>query len=76
MGQSMVTGTWSGLLNIGSARLRMKLTIGDDGAATLYSIDQCGKPIPDGWQRNEWKSNFRLFPGVLLGDWFPIGVKT
>jgi hypothetical protein len=46
MGQSVVTGTWSGILDVGSARLPMKLTIGEDGVATLYSLDQGGKPIP------------------------------
>jgi CubicO group peptidase (beta-lactamase class C family) len=39
-----IAGTWSGLLEAGSRRLRLKLEIGTDGAATYFSIDQGGQP--------------------------------
>jgi CubicO group peptidase (beta-lactamase class C family) len=39
------TGTWSGVLEIGALRLRLKLVIEDNGSATLFSIDQGGAPI-------------------------------
>lgn len=42
----MVAGTWSGVLDVGSARLRLKIIVHDDGAATLFSLDRDGLPIP------------------------------
>jgi CubicO group peptidase (beta-lactamase class C family) len=42
---SGTTGTWSGVLEIGALRLRLKLVIEDNGSATLFSIDQGGAPI-------------------------------
>jgi CubicO group peptidase (beta-lactamase class C family) len=39
-------GTWSGILEIGALRLRLKLDIGDDGSATLFSLDQGGERQP------------------------------
>jgi len=39
------TGTWSGVLEIGALRLRLKLVIEDNGSATLFSIDQGGTPL-------------------------------
>ena len=41
-----IAGTWSGLLEVGSQRLRLKLEIGTDGAATYFSMDQRGQPRP------------------------------
>jgi ribosomal-protein-alanine N-acetyltransferase len=41
----MVIGTWSGILDTGAARLRLKFIISEDGTATLFSLDQGGKPI-------------------------------
>jgi ribosomal-protein-alanine N-acetyltransferase len=41
----MVIGTWSGILDTGAARLRLKFIISGDGTATLFSLDQGGKPI-------------------------------
>ena len=40
-----VAGTWSGLLQAGSQRLRLKLEIGPDGVASLFSLDQGGQPL-------------------------------
>jgi [ribosomal protein S5]-alanine N-acetyltransferase len=42
----VIAGTWSGVLETGSARLRLKVTIGEDGSATLFSLDRDGLPIP------------------------------
>lgn len=43
-------GTWSGILEIGALRLRLKLTIADTGGATLLSPDQ--GPTPYVGKRN------------------------
>jgi CubicO group peptidase (beta-lactamase class C family) len=43
---SLVSGTWSGVLDLGSVRLRLKLVLGEDRTATIFSIDQGGQPIP------------------------------
>jgi CubicO group peptidase (beta-lactamase class C family) len=37
-------GTWSGVLEAGALRLRLKLEIAADGSATLFSIDQVREP--------------------------------
>lgn len=39
-------GVWTGALDIGSQRLRLRFTFGADGAGTLQSLDQGGSPIP------------------------------
>lgn len=39
-------GDWTGALEIGSQRLRLKLEIAADGAGTLRSLDQGGAPMP------------------------------
>jgi CubicO group peptidase (beta-lactamase class C family) len=39
-------GTWSGVLEIGQLRLRLKLDIDTDGKATLFSVDQSHDPHP------------------------------
>src|ERR1700687_4613946 len=38
-------GSWSGVLDVGSKRLRLKLEIESDGAARIFSLDQGGQPI-------------------------------
>ncbi len=38
-------GDWTGVLEIGSTKLRLKLAIGD-GTAVLFSLDQGAQPIP------------------------------
>jgi [ribosomal protein S5]-alanine N-acetyltransferase len=43
---AMIAGTWSGVLDVGSACLRLKVTVGEDGSATLFSLDRDGLPIP------------------------------
>lgn len=42
---SPLKGSWTGVLAVGSAQLRLKLEIGD-GTATLFSLDQGAQPIP------------------------------
>ncbi len=42
---SDVAGDWTGVLEAGSARLRLRLLIGADGAVALYSLDQGADPI-------------------------------
>ena len=41
-----LTGAWSGILDAGSQRLRLKLDIRSGDVAVLYSLDQGGEPIP------------------------------
>lgn len=41
-----VSGAWTGVLVAGQARLRLRLVLGADGAATLFSLDQGGGAIP------------------------------
>lgn len=41
-----VSGAWTGVLVAGQARLRLRLVLGVDGAATLFSLDQGGSAIP------------------------------
>lgn len=41
-----LAGEWTGVLQVGSVRLRLRLTIGADGSAVLYSLDQGAAPIP------------------------------
>ena len=41
-----IAGTWSGVLEAGSQRLRLKLEIAADSAATLFSLDQGRQPYP------------------------------
>ncbi len=40
-----LTGTWSGVFEVGSHPLRLKFNISDDGSAKLFSLDQGGQPI-------------------------------
>ena len=44
--EQSITGNWSGVLEVGSQRLRLKFEIAADGAVTLYSLDQGATPIP------------------------------
>lgn len=41
-----LVGEWTGVLQVGSAQLRLRLVIGADGSAALYSIDQGNEAIP------------------------------
>jgi CubicO group peptidase (beta-lactamase class C family) len=41
-----LAGVWSGVLDAGGQKLRLKLEIGADGSATLVSVDQGGARIP------------------------------
>ena len=41
-----IAGTWSGVLEAGSQRLRLKLDIAPDSAASLFSLDQSRQPFP------------------------------
>lgn len=38
--QADVSGTWTGVLAAGQARLRLRLVVNPDGSATLFSLDQ------------------------------------
>jgi CubicO group peptidase (beta-lactamase class C family) len=42
----LLAGTWSGVLNAGSLRLRLKLDVATDGTASLFSLDQGREPRP------------------------------
>jgi len=41
-----LTGQWTGVLDAGAQRLRLRLDIGADGSAKLFSIDQGNSEIP------------------------------
>jgi len=43
-GASGAEGIWSGILEAGALRLRLKLEIASDGSATLFSLDQGRDP--------------------------------
>ena len=43
---SVAPGTWSGVLEAGSQRLRLKLELGADNTASLVSVDQSPTPLP------------------------------
>jgi CubicO group peptidase (beta-lactamase class C family) len=43
---AMLAGTWSGVLDAGSQRLRLKLDIAEDGTASLWSLDRRRESIP------------------------------
>jgi CubicO group peptidase (beta-lactamase class C family) len=44
--ETSLLGDWTGVLRAGSQLLRLRFSIASDSAATLYSLDQGGKPIP------------------------------
>jgi CubicO group peptidase (beta-lactamase class C family) len=39
------TGTWTGILGLGSTRLRLRFELGADGSVICYSVDQDNQPI-------------------------------
>ena len=41
-----IAGTWSGVLEAGSQRLRLELDIAPGSAAILFSLDQSRQPFP------------------------------
>lgn len=45
-----LVGDWSGVLGAGPTGLRLRLALGADGAAQLFSLDQGGAPIPATWR--------------------------
>jgi [ribosomal protein S5]-alanine N-acetyltransferase len=63
----MLAGIWSGTLDVGSARLRMRLVIGEDDAATLYSLDQGGQPFPGKMRSERVDIEFPSVRGTFVG---------
>ena len=63
----MLTGVWVGTLDVGSARLRMKLTFDDDRGATLYSLNQGGQPIPGTVSTERIQLEFPSVRGQFVG---------
>jgi hypothetical protein len=63
----MLTGAWFGTLDVGSARLRMRLIIGEDDAATLYSLDQGDQPIPGKMRPARVDIEFPSVRGTFVG---------
>jgi ribosomal-protein-alanine N-acetyltransferase len=63
----MLTGVWSGALDFGSARLRMKFVIGENGAATLFSLDQGNRPIPGKMSADRVEIEFPSVRGNFVG---------
>jgi hypothetical protein len=51
------TGTWSGVLDADSQRLRLKLDFGADQTATISSLDQGNKPTAT--RVKTWTAEFR-----------------
>jgi hypothetical protein len=43
---SVAAGTWSGVLDVGSQRLRLKLELAADNTASLVSLDQSSTSLP------------------------------
>jgi CubicO group peptidase (beta-lactamase class C family) len=44
--ETSLLGEWTGVLTAGSQILRLRFSIASESMATLYSLDQGGKPIP------------------------------
>ena len=67
--------TWSGALDAGSQRLRLKLEIGADGTASLLSLDEGNEPMAAGvksWTADQVEVEFpaiqATFCGKLVGE--------
>jgi CubicO group peptidase (beta-lactamase class C family) len=68
------TGTWSGVLDAGSQRLRLKLDLGANQAATISSVDQGNKPTAGrikSWTADQIEVEFPSISAILAGR--PIG---
>ena len=72
---SAFQGDWFATLDVGAAKLRLRLNIGDGPRATLFSIDQGNTPIPassirvdDAKLRVEWQVLGASFEGTLAAD--------
>jgi CubicO group peptidase (beta-lactamase class C family) len=50
---AVAPGTWSGVLDANSLRLRLKMDLAADGGASLFSVDQSSEPSPGQF----WLSN-------------------
>jgi CubicO group peptidase (beta-lactamase class C family) len=68
-------GDWFATLDVGAAKLRLRLNIAEGPRATLFSIDQGNTPIPaslirvDGTKlRVEWQVLGATYEGILAGD--------
>jgi len=68
----MIAGTWSGVLDVGAQRLRLKVIVGEDGCATLFSLDRDGAPIPGKIAARrielEFPSRRAAFVGRMVAD--------
>jgi CubicO group peptidase (beta-lactamase class C family) len=69
------TGCWSGVLDAGSQRLRLKLDIGADQSASIASLDQGNTPTEGGvkcWTADQVELEFPAiqasFTGKLVGS--------
>jgi CubicO group peptidase (beta-lactamase class C family) len=63
-------GTWSGVLDAGSHRLRLKLDFGADQTATISSLDQGNKPTPGrikSWTADEIEVEFPSIRSIFAG---------
>ena len=73
-----LTGRWSGALQAGPQRLRLRFEVAEDGTAVLRSLDQGGAPIPaqvagaaGGRVRIDVPAVGGVFEGELKGDALP-----
>jgi RimJ/RimL family protein N-acetyltransferase len=63
----MVIGMWSGILDTGAARLRLKFIISEDRTATLFSLDQGGKPVCGRIAEERVEMEFPSLGGNFIG---------
>src|SRR5262245_8977346 len=63
-GLPVAPAIWSGVLVDGSHRLRLKLDLGSDGGANLFSIDQSDEPSPGNFTVPSSRSIEIAFPTI------------
>ena len=63
-------GTWSGVLDAGAQRLRLKLDVGADGTASLLSLDEGNEPMAAGvksWTAVQVEVEFPAIQAAFCG---------
>lgn len=57
-------GSWTGVLDTGSGKLRLRLIVNADNSAVLYSLDQGNQPIPGRVNSRDAELIFLEFPVI------------